>query len=50
MLTLEAEFSPGMRLAEAAELARLVDESGFDRLGETVTAFAEILRAVKQLS
>jgi 5,10-methylenetetrahydromethanopterin reductase len=33
MLTLEAEFSPGMPLAEAQELARLVEQAGFDRLG-----------------
>ena len=33
MLTLEAEFSPGMPLAEAAELAHLIEDCGFDRLG-----------------
>ena len=32
-VVLEAEFSPGMPLREAQELARIVEEAGFDRLG-----------------
>ncbi|HXR36244.1 MAG TPA: LLM class flavin-dependent oxidoreductase [Candidatus Binataceae bacterium] len=33
MLTIEAEITPGMSVAEVVELARLVEEVGFDRLG-----------------
>jgi 5,10-methylenetetrahydromethanopterin reductase len=32
-LTLEAEFSPGMPLREARELASMIEDAGFDRLG-----------------
>lgn len=32
-MILEAEFSPGMSMAEHQELARLIEAAGFDRLG-----------------
>ena len=32
-MIIEAEFSPGMTLAECEEVARLAEEAGFDRLG-----------------
>ncbi|MEO6885100.1 MAG: LLM class flavin-dependent oxidoreductase [Jatrophihabitantaceae bacterium] len=32
-LLLEAEFSPGMTAAENQEIARLIEQAGFDRLG-----------------
>ena len=33
MLTIEAEITPGMRVAEVIQLAQLVEAVGFDRLG-----------------
>jgi len=32
-LTVEAEITPGMSVREVVELARMVEDAGFDRLG-----------------
>lgn len=38
-LTFEAEITPGMRAAQVAELARLAEEAGFDRVGISDVVF-----------
>ncbi len=56
-LTLEAEITPGMTLAEAASLARAAEDAGFDRLGvsdvlwypDCLLVQAECLRATSRI-
>lgn len=56
-LTLEAEITPGMTLAEAASLARAAEDAGFDRLGVSDVLWypdcflvqAECLRATSRI-